>query len=97
VFLQHAITAFGNIALLRHALDSVLASNAGLSKECIPEAANVLAALVIVQALDECTKLELNEHLESLESLKDIALALQEVDPSIAQPVVNECHPVAIA
>jgi hypothetical protein len=86
-----------NAALLQHALNGVLASNASLSKECIPEVANVLAAFVIVQALDQRAKLELDKCLEHLESLKHAALALQEVDPSVAQPVVDERYPVAIA
>jgi hypothetical protein len=68
-----------NATLLQHALNSVLASNASLSKECVPEVANVLAAFVVVQALNEHAKLELNECLEHLESLKHVALALQEV------------------
>jgi hypothetical protein len=48
----------------------VLVLNASLSKEHIPQVANVLAALVVVQACNLGSILKLNKGLEHLECFK---------------------------
>jgi hypothetical protein len=60
MFFQRAISTLCNAALLQHAFHRVFALDAVFSKERIPQVANVLSALVVVQALDECAKLELD-------------------------------------
>jgi hypothetical protein len=97
VLLERAIAAFRNAALLQHALHSVLATNAGLCKVCVPDVANVLAALVVVQTLDRHAVLEFDEGLERLERFEHVRLVLEQISPPIAQPVVNEGDPVAIS
>jgi hypothetical protein len=97
VFLQRATLALCNAALLRHAFHCVFAPDAVFSKERVPQVANVLAALVVVQASDLGPKLELDKGLESLERFKGVALFLEQPDPAITQPVVDERDPVVIA
>jgi hypothetical protein len=97
VLLQHAIVVFRNAALLQHALHGVLATNAGLCKVCVPDVADVLAALVVVQTLDRHAILESDKGLEHLEHLENIQLVLEQVDPPITQPVVGEGDSVVVA
>jgi hypothetical protein len=59
--------------------------------------ADVLATLVVVQACDLGPELELDMGLERLESFEGVALLLEQPDPAILLPVVNEHDPVAIA
>jgi hypothetical protein len=59
--------------------------------------ADVLAALVVVQTLDGHSVLEFDEGLERLERFENVRLALEQIDPPIMRPVVDEGDPVPIA
>jgi hypothetical protein len=97
VFLERAIAAFCNATLLQHAFHCVFALDAVFSKERVPQVANVLAALVVVQASDLDPKLQLNKGLEHLECFKGVALFLEQPDPAVLRPVVDKRDPVPIA
>jgi hypothetical protein len=97
VLLQRAIAVFCYATLLQHALRGVLATNASLCKVQVPDVANVLAALVVVQTLDRHAVLEFDEGLERLERFENVRLAFEQVDPPITRPVVNESDPVPVA
>jgi hypothetical protein len=75
----------------------MLTPNAVLATECIPLVPNVLAALVFVEEANDGVVLFLNHRFEQLKSIKCFALALKEIDPRVAQAVVNEREPVTIA
>jgi hypothetical protein len=49
MFLKRAIAALCDAALLQHAFHCVFVLDAMFSKEGVPQVANVLAALVVVQ------------------------------------------------
>jgi hypothetical protein len=72
MLLQRAIATFRNATLLQHALHGVLATNASLCKVRVPDVANVLAALVVVQTLRGHAVLEFDKGLERLKRLKNI-------------------------
>jgi hypothetical protein len=82
---------------LQPTLHGVFAANASLCKVRVPDVANVLAALVIVQTLNGHAVLEFNKGLGRLERFENVRLALEQIDPPITRPVVNEGDPVPIA
>jgi hypothetical protein len=94
---QHAVLALSNAPLLQHALNSVLMLNAALGEVSVPNLANVFAALVIVQAPNLGIVPKLDIHLERFKHFKDITFLLQQPDPAIPQPVINEGDPVSKA
>jgi hypothetical protein len=97
VLLECAVLALSNAVLLRQASDGVFAPNAVFCKELVPDVANVLSAFVLVEAEDEEIVLFLDHGFECLKHLECVQLVLQEVDPPVARPVIDEHHPVAIA
>jgi hypothetical protein len=97
VLLECAVLALSNAILLQQAHDGVLTPNAVFCKGLVPDMPNVLPTLILMEAENGEVVLFLDHGLERLKRLKCVRLVLQEVDPPVAQPAVDECRPVAIA